>query len=98
MTGVYQAERMMRYLRRNLHRVSAPALILHAKEDDTASTRSADLVESNVSSAIVRKVILHNSYHIVTMDNDKDRVFEETLTFISQQAARQLATGKLSIL
>ena len=97
MTGVYQAERMMRYLRRNLHRVSAPALILHAKEDDTASTRSADLVESSVSSAVVRKVILHNSYHIITMDNDKDRVFAETLNFIAQQAAQQLAVANVKI-
>ena len=95
MTGVYQAERMMRYLRQKLHQVSAPALILHAKEDDTASTRSADLVESSVSSAIVRKVILDNSYHIITMDNDKDRVLAETLNFIAQQPAQQLAVANL---
>ena len=97
MTGIYQAERMMRFLRRNLHRISAPALILHAKDDDTASTRSADLVESSVSSALVRKVILNNSYHIITMDNEKDRVLEETLNFIArlpaQQSALQLAVA-----
>jgi carboxylesterase len=90
MTGIFQAERMMRYLRQHLRRVCAPVLILHAKEDDVASMRSADLVESSVSSAVVRKVILNNSYHIITMDNDKDRVMAETLTFVSQQAGQQL--------
>jgi carboxylesterase len=96
MTGVYQAERMMRYLRRNLHQISAPVLILHAKDDDTSSTRSADLVESSVSSAVVRKVILDNSYHIITMDNDKDRVLQETLDFIAQQTDQLSATANLS--
>lgn len=84
-TGVYQAERMMRYLRRNLGRVTVPTLILHAQEDDFASPKSADLVESRVSSSTVRKVILHDSYHIITLDNDKDRVAQETLDFIQAQ-------------
>lgn len=88
LSGVYQAERMMRHLRRNLHRVSAPCLILHAKEDDTASPRSADLVEERVASAVVKKIILHDSYHIITMDNDKDRVAEETLQFLSALESR----------
>jgi carboxylesterase len=81
LVGVYQTERMMRYLRENMHRVTAPTLILHAREDDTASPRSADLVEQKVSSAVVRKVILNDSYHIITMDNDKDVVVSETLAF-----------------
>lgn len=88
LSGVYQSERMMRFLRRNLHRVSAPCLIMHAKEDDTASPRSADLVEARVSSAIVKKIILHDSYHIITMDNDKDRVAQETLDFLSALESR----------
>lgn len=83
LSGVYQAERMMRYLRGNLHRISAPCLILHAKEDDTASPRSADLVEKTVSSTMIKKIILHDSYHIITMDNDKDRVADETIGFMT---------------
>jgi carboxylesterase len=97
MTGIYQAERMMRYLRRHLRQVTTPTLILHAQEDDTASTRSAELVNSCISSSIVRKVILNNSYHNITMDNDKDCVLNETLSFIAQQAGRQLAIANLQI-
>ena len=82
--GVYQTEKMMKYLRKNLHRVSTPTLILHAREDDTSSLRSADLVESCISSTLVRKVILENSYHIITMDNDKDIVVKETLDFVAR--------------
>jgi carboxylesterase len=86
--GVYQTERMMRYLRRNMHHITVPTLILHAREDDTASLRSADLVEGTISSAVVRKVILEDSYHIITMDNDRDTVVQETLGFVSRARAR----------
>ena len=79
--GVYQTERMMRFLRRQLHHITTPTLVLHAREDDTSSLRSADLVADKVSSRILRKVILENSYHIITMDNDKDLVVNETLNF-----------------
>jgi carboxylesterase len=84
LVGVYQTERMMRYLRANLHCVTVPTLILHAREDDTSSLRSADLVEQNITSSIVRKVILENSYHLVTMDHDKDLVVQETLDFVAR--------------
>lgn len=84
LVGVYQTERMMRYLRANLRHVSAPTLILHAREDDTSSLRSADLVATEIASRVVRKVILENSYHIITMDNDKDLVVQETLDFVAR--------------
>lgn len=86
MMGVYQTERMMRHLRANLHRVTVPTLILHAREDDTSSLRSADFVEANVASSHVRKVVLENSYHIITLDNDKDLVVQETLDFVARKS------------
>jgi len=82
--GIYQTERMMRYLRANLQNISTPTLILHAREDDTSSLRSAEFVEENISSPTVRKVILENSYHIITLDKDKDLVVTETLNFVAR--------------
>ena len=87
LVGVYQTERMMRYLRVNLARITVPTLILHAREDDTSSLRSADLVEAGIASTVVRKVILENSYHIITMDHDKDIVVRETLEFVAREIA-----------
>ena len=69
------------HLRQQLHHITAPTLVVHAREDDTSSLRSAELVAERVSSRILRKVILENSYHIITMDNEKDVVVNETLNF-----------------
>jgi carboxylesterase len=83
--GVYQTERMMRHVRTNLNRVTAPTLIIHAREDDTSSLRSANLVEAKISASLKCKVVLENSYHIITLDNEKDVVVKETLDFVARR-------------
>ncbi|MES2160948.1 MAG: alpha/beta fold hydrolase [Pseudomonadota bacterium] len=82
--GIFQAQRLIKQVRSQLSKVVAPALIIHAEEDDVASTKSADLVESSISSPSRRKIILHNSYHIITLDNEKELVADETIAFFNQ--------------
>ena len=82
--GIFQAHRLIKQVRSQLSRVTAPALIIHAEEDDVASPKSADLVERSISSASRRKIILHNSYHIITLDNEKELVADETVAFFNQ--------------
>ncbi|SHN39661.1 carboxylesterase [Duganella sacchari] len=84
--GIFQAHRLIKEVRRGLPQVRTPALIIHAEEDDVASTRSADLVESSISSTSRRKIILHDSYHIITLDNEKEIVADETVAFIDSHA------------
>lgn len=89
--AVFQAHRLIRQVRKQLAQVHTPALIIHAEEDDMASTRSADLVESRISSIDCRKRILHDSYHIITLDNEKDIVADETVAFFDRHAHRLAA-------
>jgi len=84
--GLFQAHRLIKDVRANLGRIRTPALIIHAEEDDMASTRSADFVESEIASTIKRKLILHDSYHIITLDNEKETVADETIAFFDRQA------------
>jgi carboxylesterase len=81
--GIFQAHRLIKQVRRQLAQVSAPALIIHATEDDVASPKSADLVERSISSQFRRKVMLHDSYHIITLDNEKELVAAETVEFFN---------------
>ena len=90
--GIFQAHRLIRDVRANLARVRTPALIVHAEEDDMASPRSADFVESRIASTVKRKLILHDSYHIITLDNEKDIVADATTGFFDVQT--RLATPR----
>src|SRR5450830_288447 len=49
--GLFQTQRLIKKVRKTLDKVRCPTLIIHAKEDDVATPRSANLVESRISSA-----------------------------------------------
>jgi carboxylesterase len=84
MTGIFETDKLIRNVKRNMAQVTAPALIMHSIDDDTATVRSADFVEKHVSSKKVRKIFLDDSYHILTLDNQKDIVAEETVRFFKE--------------
>ncbi len=77
-----QARRLMACTRRELDRVSAPVLLLHARHDDAASPRSAFEVAERVSAARVRCVLFGDSYHMLSIDHEKHRVLAELCDFI----------------
>ncbi len=82
--GIFQADRLIGQVKKSLGKVRCPTLIIHAEEDDVATPKSADLVERSIASAITKKIILHDSYHIITLDNEKERVASETIAFFDQ--------------
>ncbi|TAN41857.1 MAG: alpha/beta fold hydrolase [Nitrospirae bacterium] len=66
--------------------VKTPTLLLHALEDDIASTKNADYVERHIGSSDVRKIFLDNSYHMLTLDFQKDEVAAQTIRFFNEHA------------
>ncbi len=84
MTRLFQAEQLIRQTKRALPEIAIPALIIHSLEDDTSTIRSANYVEHHIGSKKVRKVFLDDSYHNITMDNQKTIVAEETVRFIKE--------------
>ncbi len=81
MDHVYQATLLGRHVMRNLHHVTAPALVIHAIDDETASPKSAEYVMKRIGSPIRRKVLLGDSYHMITIDNEREAVAWETNNF-----------------
>lgn len=78
-----QFQRLAREVRRELHRISAPALILHAKEDDVASLRNVELLQRRLAGP-VETVLLTDSYHMITIDQQRREVIERTAVFIDR--------------
>jgi len=87
LAGIHEAHQLIGTVRRDIGRVQAPTLVLHAIEDDVASPRNAEFVALNVGSKVVRTVLYHNSYHVLTIDNDKQAVADETIGFFRGPAA-----------
>ena len=74
---------MIRSVKKSLPRVTAPAILIHAVEDDVSSPRSARFVAEHIGSTRVESVLLHNSYHMITIDNDREQVATDTIRFFN---------------
>lgn len=83
-------------VRARLDRIKQPALIMHSINDHTCPARkTVDYLMEHIGSAQKRAVMLEQSYHVITVDCDKDRIVSEVLTFANQFRAphRHSANG-----
>jgi carboxylesterase len=76
---------LVRQVRREVRQVRQPALIVHPREDDRASLRNLEFLQTNLGGPI-ESIVLDDSYHIVTLDRQRRLVVDRTLDFISQVA------------
>jgi carboxylesterase len=71
-------------LRRDLGRITCPVLIYRSAVDHVVDPSSARIITAGVSSADCREESLENSYHVATLDNDAERIFEGSAAFIER--------------
>ncbi|PCE32739.1 alpha/beta hydrolase [Burkholderia ubonensis] len=76
---IRQVDRMRAWVRAAAPETRCPTLILHAREDELTSLRSAEFLRSALPDA--RGVVLENSYHMICADNDRDEVARQVLAF-----------------
>jgi carboxylesterase len=78
--------RLSGHVRRRLARVRAPCLVVHSTHDDIASLRNVAVVEQRVR-APVETVLLGDSYHMVSVDQQRDVVIERSVRFFKRIAS-----------
>ncbi len=66
----------------DLPKVTAPVLLYRSREDHVVEPLSARLLISGATSTTVREVMLEDSYHVATMDNDAPLIFAGSVEFI----------------
>jgi len=71
-----------RTVRADLPKVTQPVLLMVSTEDHVVDPSSAVLVRARVSSRDLTEVVLENSFHVATLDNDAPRIFEASTQFI----------------
>jgi carboxylesterase len=81
---LYQAHLFAQVVKKELSRVEKPILIIHAREDDMTSPKNAQYIYDNIASQKKYFVLLEDSYHMITIDKEKDRVAQETVEFLDK--------------
>lgn len=94
MSSVREMQKLIAATKKRLHKIKSPTIILHAEEDEVASLKNADYLERHLGSPSIRRVTLHDSYHLITVDNERDTVANETSAFFVQQTLRAAATAE----
>jgi carboxylesterase len=80
-------DRLRRYVMKHLAKADLPrALVVHAREDEVASLSNVRWLEKNCQLGQIQVVLLDNSYHMITIDNDREQVCEASLDFLSVES------------
>lgn len=66
----------------DLPRVTAPILMFRSREDHVVEPLSGRLLRERATATTVREVVLEESYHVATLDNDAPAIFDGSVEFI----------------
>jgi len=72
-----------------LPRVRCPALVMQSREDHVVVPDNAPFILERIGSGDKHLLWLENSYHVATLDHDKERIARETLNFIRANRGRE---------
>lgn len=81
--SIYEFYRVQKSAIRFLKETSCPFLIIYSKKDGTVSEKSIKIIDKSAKGR-VDKVELWNSGHVLTVDREKDRVFNAVLEFLNK--------------
>ena len=82
---IRQVDRLRRQVLAGARNISCPTLVVHAREDELTSLKSAEFLQATLPD--VRVVVLENSYHMICVDNDRDLVTNSVLEFFGYPPA-----------
>jgi carboxylesterase len=84
--AILQLSDLLKALRAALPKVSAPALLIHSKKDIGVPLENQDLIYNTLGTPehLKKKIVLENSGHVITRDQEKDTVFQSVQSFIAE--------------
>ncbi|MBT8549871.1 alpha/beta fold hydrolase [Polynucleobacter paneuropaeus] len=94
---LYQSLELVKATKKELSSITADTLIIHAVDDETASPKNPEIIIDSIASETCRMIWLGNSYHMITVDNEREVVANEVNNFINQTIEKEKIVDRLSI-
>lgn len=82
--SILELNRLLEKMRQNLAEVSCPALFIQSHKDQTVPPESMPFLYDSVASVQKQKIWLENSGHVITRDQEQEKVFQLVSDFMSQ--------------
>jgi carboxylesterase len=94
LSAVLELLKLSTAVRPRLGRVTQSTLVIHSRRDHTCPMRrNVDFLLSHLGSAQKRAVILEDSFHVITVDSEKERVASEVIDFVNVFRTAQPASA-----
>jgi carboxylesterase len=81
--SIHEFYRVQKIAKRSLTEVKCPLLVIYSEKDGTVSEKSLKIIDRIITGK-VEKLELQNSGHVLTVDREKDRVFNKVLEFLNK--------------
>lgn len=86
--AAYSLTQLWAAVKADIAKVSQPLLVFRSAEDHVVEPSNSAWILANATSADKAEVVLPDSYHVATLDNDAETIFAGSLDFV-----RRLAPG-----
>ncbi len=83
---LYQLHLLVRHLEKRLPKITVPVQLIHAQDDDMASVKNSGHIYERIPTEKKEMVLLHNSYHVITADQERGVVAEKMEAFFNRLA------------
>ena len=84
--AAHQLSKLWLTTRADLVRVTQPLLVFRSAEDHVVEPDSCVMLRERVRSTDVEEVVLEDSYHVATLDNDAEKIFQGSVEFVRRLA------------
>jgi esterase/lipase len=83
--ALVQLTKLWAVTRAELGRVTAPTIVFHSREDHVVEPVNTEILLAGIGSTDTTEVLLENSYHVATLDNDAPRIFAGSVDWIRER-------------
>jgi carboxylesterase len=75
---------LLDFVKPKLSQVKCPCLLIHSRRDHTITYNNLDYISRHISSPILTTLTLENSYHVISVDEEKGLIFEAVEKFLQK--------------
>ncbi|WP_042349968.1 alpha/beta hydrolase [Bacillus massiliigorillae] len=94
--AIHELQKIMENTPAIIPSIQTPILAIKSLEDHVVPSENTDYILKTVGSKVKKMITLTNSYHVASMDYDKEEIVEQTNRFISNQLLVNYSKRKYS--
>lgn len=82
--AVEEFVKLLNFTKGNLWQIQAPALLFHSRKDRTIHFSNLEYIYQHISSKIKEMVVLEKSYHLISLDMEREEVYKKIRSFLTK--------------